>query len=147
MLPVLRTNFPFSITGSAFNRLDSLFDRFFQDDTDGRHSAREWGSVPVSIWQDEDKLFVEAELPGVSESDVDITVHSGVLTIRANRPQEQGRAYLYNGRTYGRFERAVILPESIDSDHVEAILKNGVLLVTLPKHPEARPKKVTLTTS
>ena len=148
MLPVIRTSFPFSpLAGSTFNRLDSLFDRYFANDKDGESSFWGWGSVPLSIWQDETNLYVEAELPGVAESEVDITVQNDVLTIRGERQQEEGRKYLYNGRTFGRFERAVVLPDRIDSDQVEATLQNGVLRVTLTKHPEARPKKVTLKTS
>jgi len=148
MLPVLRTTFPFSpLAGTTFNRLDSLFDRFFGEEGDGHRVNWGFGSLPVSIWQDESNLYVEVELPGVTDKDVEITVHSGVLTIRANRPEEEGRAYLYNGRTFGRFERSVVLPEAIDSDHVEATLNSGVLRVALPKHAEARPKKITLKTS
>jgi HSP20 family protein len=148
MFPVLRTSFPFSpLASSTSNRLDSLFDHFFGDEGNGFRPSGGLSSVPVSIWQDDNHLHVEAELPGVSENDVEITVHNGVLTIGADRPQQEGRPYLYNGRTFGRFERAVVLPEAVDTDHVEATLKSGVLHIALPKHPEARPKKITLKTS
>jgi HSP20 family protein len=145
MLPVLRSSFPFSpFAASSFDRLDSLFDRFFAENGDGRRAGWDFGSVPVSIWQDENRLYVEVELPGVTDKDVEITVHSGVLNIRAERQGEEGRAYLYNSRSFGRFEKSIVLPEAIDSDHVEATLNNGVLRVALPKHAEARPKKINL---
>jgi HSP20 family protein len=149
MLPMLRTNLPFSPLGATgMNRLDTLFDRFFGDDFErpfGRNWT--WSSVPVSMWQDENNIFVEAELPGVEEKDVDVTINNGILTIKAERHDQEGRGYLYNGRTFGRFERAVVLPESVDSDHVEASLAHGVLRVVLPKHPDARPKKIALKTA
>jgi HSP20 family protein len=145
---MLRGSFPFSpLGGATFNRLDSLFDRFFGEDGDGQRQSWSWGSVPVSIWQDDNHLYVEAELPGVAEKDVEITVHNGVLTIRADRHQAEGRAYLYNGRSFGRFEKAVVLPDALDSENVEAALNGGVLRVTLSKRPEARPKKITLKSS
>ena len=83
-------------------------------------AAPSTGNFAVSVWGDENHLHVEAELPGVSEKDVEITVHDGVLTIRADRRPEEGRAYLYNSRAFGSFERAIVLPEAVDADKVEA---------------------------
>jgi HSP20 family protein len=90
---------------------------------------------------------VEAELPGVADKDVEITVQNGILTVRANRRAKEGQTYLYNGRAFGQVEKSVVLPEAIDSEKVEATLQGGVLVVTLPKHAEARPRKITLKTS
>jgi HSP20 family protein len=145
MLPVRHAKFAVSpLATFPYSRFDSLFDQFFGTNGEGLRPA--WGSdsLPWSIWQDENHIYVEAELPGVSEKDLEITVHKGVLTIKGERSAEEGRVYLYNGRSFGRFERAVTLPENVDSDQVEATLTNGVLRVVLPKHPEARPKKITL---
>ena len=103
--------------------------------------------MPVSVWQDENNLYVEAELPGVADKDVEITVQNGILTIRASRAPEEGRTYLYNGRTFGRVEKSLVLPEAIDSEKVEATLTGGVLSVRLPKREEARPKRITLKNS
>lgn len=144
MYPTFRTTVPaFPVSGATLNRLDTLFDRFFST---GGESGSEWTAkrMPVSVWQDDNTLFVEAELPGVLEKDLEITVNDGVLTLKAESRDEEGRAYLYNGRTFGHWERAIKLPESIDAEHVEATLTNGVLRVVLPKHPAARPKKITL---
>jgi HSP20 family protein len=144
MLPLLRTAFPFPATSSLFDRNDALFSRFFGTDGEGLRPNWTHGIAPVSVWQDDNNIYVEAELPGVAEKDVDITVDSGVLTIKAERHDEEGRVYLFNGRSFGRFERAVTLPEHIDSEHVEATLSGGVLRVVLPKHQSARPRKITL---
>jgi HSP20 family protein len=146
MLPVLRGNSNLSpFAGTAFNRLDSLFDRFFNElgEPMGR-AVGTFSHMPVSIWADEDHLYVEAEVPGLSEKDVEITVHGDVLSIKAVRPEPQDRKYVYNGRLFGHFERALVLPEAVDTEQIEATVVNGVLQMTLPKKAEARPRKITI---
>jgi len=96
------------------------------------------------MWQDENNLYIEAEMPGVLEKDLEVTVHGDVLSIKAQRHEPEGRKYLYNGRIFGRFERALALPESVDTDAVEATIEGGVLYLRLPKKAEARPKKITV---
>jgi HSP20 family protein len=148
MFPMVRTRFPFApLASTAFNRSDSLFDRFFGDDGEGLQPSWVPSRLPLAMWQDDDKFYVEAEIPGVTDQDVEIKVHNGVLTIKAERRPEDGRSYLYNGRLFGRFEQAVLLPEIVDSEKVEATLNRGVLHLTLPKHPAARTKKITLRSS
>jgi HSP20 family protein len=149
MLPVLRN----TVAGmtpwmTPANRLERLFDRFFDDSFFNFGVTPEWGAgVPVALWQDEDHVYLEAELPGLTDQDVDVTVHNGMLFIRGERKPEEGRQYLYNGRAWGRFERVITLPEAVDADNVQAELANGILRVALPKSPEAKPKKITLKTS
>jgi HSP20 family protein len=146
MLPMIRNNFalaPFA-SGPA-NRLDTFFDRVFGED--GGFQARAWAGAPVAVWEDEDHVWIEAELPGVAEGDLDITVHNGMLFIRGERRPAEGRRYLYNGRAFGRFERVVTLPEAVNTEGVQAELKDGVLVIGLPKSPEAKPRKIELKTS
>jgi HSP20 family protein len=148
MLPVLRNNLSMTPwTATPINRIERLFDRFFDDGFAGWAPGAEWTGVPVSMWQDDEHLYVEAELPGMTEQDVDVTVHNGILFIRGERKPAEGRQYLYDGRTYGRFERAITLPEAVDADAVQAELTCGVLRLVLPKRPEAKPKKIALKTS
>jgi len=143
MLPVIRINpAPASVGFSPINRLDSVFDRVFGDD--GALLGQDWSWAPVAMWQDDDSFFVEAEMPGLSEDEVELTVHNDVLTIRGERKREEGRTYLYNGRSYGRFERTITLPEPVNSNEVRATLNNGVLQVALPKSPEAKPKRIAI---
>jgi HSP20 family protein len=145
MLPVLRNHFvPSPFVGGPVNRLDSWFDRVFGED--GDFLNRTWSGAPVAMWEDDDRISIEAELPGVAEEDIEVTVHNGMLFIRGERKPEEGRRYLYNGRTYGRFERVVSLPEAVNTDDVQATLSNGVLRIDLPKSPEAKPKRITLKT-
>jgi HSP20 family protein len=83
----------------------------------------------------------------MTEQDVEVTIHKGVLSIRGERKVEEGRRYLYNGRTWGRFERAITLPEEVNTAEVQAELSQGVLRVALPKSPETKPRKITLRSS
>jgi HSP20 family protein len=146
MLPVLRNNSALvPVATGPIGRMDSLFDRFFGDD--GGLMGQAWSWAPVAMWEDDDHIYIEAELPGVSDADVDVTVHHGMLFIRGERKPEEGRRYLYNGRSYGRFERVLTLPAAVKTDDVQATLSNGVLCINLPKSPEARPKKIALKTS
>lgn len=147
MVPMLRTSVPFSPLGSSYNRLDSLFDQFFGEDGESARAGWTRSGAPVSMWHDDDNVYVETELPGVDEKDVEATIHDGVLLIKAARQPVEGRTYLYNSRSFGRFERAIVLPELVDSDRVEASLSAGVLRLVMPKHPASRPRKITLKSS
>jgi HSP20 family protein len=149
MLPVLRSNLPVSpFAGAPFGRMDSFFDRFFGSEGNGPGAQTwTWSHMPVAMWADEENLYLEVEAPGVAEQDVEITVHGDILSIKVQRPEVEGRKYLYNGRIFGRFERDVVLPEAVDTDQIEATLANGLLYVQLPKTPESRPKKISVKTS
>jgi HSP20 family protein len=129
------------------NRLEGLFDRLFDENVFGFGTRVDGTTVPISLWQDDDHVYVEADLPGMSDQDVEVTVHKGVLFIRGERKVEEGRRYLYNGRTWGRFERAITLPDEVNAAEVQAELSRGVLRVSLPKSPETKPRKITLRTS
>jgi HSP20 family protein len=145
MFPVLRSSLtPAPFMASPINRLDSLFDRVFGD---GGFLSQAWPTLPLAMWEDDDHIYIEADVPGVSENDVEVTFQNGMLFIRGERRPQEGRRYLYNGQSFGRFERVVSLPEAVNTDEVEATLTNGLLCIALPKSPEARPKKITLKTS
>jgi HSP20 family protein len=143
MLQVLRNGLPLSaLTGAPFNRLESVFDRVFGED--GAFTAQVSAGVPLALWQDDDHVYVEIEMPGVEEKDVELTLHQGTLFIRGECRPEEGRKYLFNNRSYGRFERTIRLPQGIDPENVQAKLTSGLLQVAIPKRPEAKPKKITL---
>ena len=146
MLPAFRDNLAFAPGATGpFNRPDSLFENFFGND--GGFMTQAWSKAPVAMWEDDDHLHVEADLPGVAEKDLDITVHNGMLFIRGERKPEEGHRYFYNGRSFGRFERVISLPEAVNADEVQATLSDGVLRIDLPKSPEARPRRIALKTS
>ncbi len=146
MFPVLRSSLtPAPFMANPINRLASLFDSVFGDD--GGFLSQASPTLPLAMWEDDDHIYIEAEVPGVSENNVEVTFQNGMLFIRGERRPQEGRRYLYNGQSFGRFERVVSLPEAVNTDEVEATLTNGLLCIALPKSPEARPKKITLKTS
>jgi HSP20 family protein len=118
--------------------MDTLFDQFFGN---GR-TAQAW-YAPASLWEDEERFHIELEVPGVEHDGVDLTFEKGVLKITAERkPSDEKRKYWHQERRYGRVERFVSLPESVDPESIEAELRSGVLHVTLAKKPESQPKKI-----
>jgi HSP20 family protein len=147
MLPAIRNNLVMTPWTTPINRLEGLFDRFFDDSVFGFNFRTDEPGVPVSLWQDEDHIYVEADLPGMTDADVEVTVHRGVLYIRGERKPEPNRQYLYDGRTWGRFERAITLPDEVDTEAVQAELTQGVLRVSMPKRPETKPRKIALKSS
>jgi HSP20 family protein len=106
----------------------------------------EVAGFPLNIWQDENAIYVEGDLPGVDRATLDVTVTGGdQLTIKAQRPAPQvveGVTWLRHERPTGTFGRALTLPFPVDSEKVEATYNNGVLKVTLPKIQAVRPRTV-----
>ena len=94
-----------------------------------------------------DKLVVRADLPGIAEKDLDISVHNGVLSISGHRAAEErkeGESYYVYERQYGSFSRSFALPDTADPEKVDARLENGVLNLTIGKKVEAKPRKIEL---
>ena len=122
------------------NRLfDSTFPRRFEN------SAITTWAPAVDIYETENELVVKADLPDVSEKDLDVRVENNTLTVRGERKFEkkvQEENYLRVDRTYGAFSRSFSLPNTINSEAIKAEYKNGVLTVTLPKRAESKPKRV-----
>jgi len=100
----------------------------------------------LNAWEDNDCVFVEAELPGVAMEDIEINVVGGELAIKGTRkPRENGNGnvtYHRRERMTGDFSRFLTLPDMIDADKVEAVLKNGVLSIKLPKAEAAKPRRI-----
>lgn len=100
----------------------------------GRQSAI-WPNLEVS--ETDNEVRVTAEMPGLAEKDVDLTVENGVLCLRGERKSEvEDKERGYSERFFGRFERRVALPTGVDEDKANARFDNGVLTVTIPKSPE-----------
>lgn len=94
-----------------------------------------------------DGYVFKADLPGIDEKDIDISLTGNRLVVSGKRESEERkedeRFYAYEC-AYGSFTRAFTLPEGVDADHVSADMTNGVLTLTIPKRPEAQPKKISL---
>jgi len=99
------------------------------------------------VKETKDVYVFKADLPGVKDEDVDISLSGNLLTISGRKEEEhreEGEQYHATERTYGSFSRSFSLPDSVDSQHVTAEMKNGVLRVNVPKRPEAQPKKIAI---
>ena len=132
------------------NRLSNLFPASaaefdsFVDQIFGSGGSRQYTwRLPVAIRETEDRLHVEADAPGVALEDVDITFDKGNLLISLERkaPEVEGKLW-HNERGFGKVARSFTLPETADPDSIEATLSNGVLHVTIGKHPEAQPRRI-----
>ena len=98
----------------------------------------------INVWESGDELYAEAEVPGLTSEHVDISVVGNELTIRGERPEteQEGAAFHRRERGIGPFTRVLRLPVDVDADKVQASLKDGVLLITLPKSEAAKPRKI-----
>jgi HSP20 family protein len=98
-------------------------------------------TVPeLDVRENANAIVVEAELPGVDEKDVTVTLANGILTIKGEKKhekEEKGENYHLTERSFGSFERAIRLPDTVDEAKVEAKFEKGVLKVTAAKKPEA----------
>jgi HSP20 family protein len=105
---------------------------------------------PLNLWEDENNLYVEAELPELELSDLDIVVNGdNQLSIQGERrqPKQEDGMWHRQERRHGSFSRMGELPQYVDSDKVTAELKYGVLTITLPKRKEAKARRVEVTAS
>lgn len=110
--------------------------------------TRPLGFPALNIWEDGQSLMAEAEVPGLTMDDLEVFVVGNELTIKGNRkpPAESKATYHRQERGVGEFTRVVTLPVEVDPDKVEATLRNGVLLISMPKAEQARARKITVRT-
>ncbi len=106
------------------------------------------GFAPAfDVKETKDAYVFKADLPGLKEDDVELSLTGNRLTVSGQREEERreenDRFYTFE-RSHGTFSRSFTLPPGIDPDHVRAELKNGVLGVVIPKKPEIQPKKIEL---
>lgn len=122
--------------------VDSLLNHFFTGPVSGGANRAAW-AAPASLWEADERLHVELDVPGVEQDKVEVTVENGQLSITVERTAgENPPNYLYNERRYGRVTRSLDLPDTVDPESVEAELKNGVLHVSVAKRPETQPRKI-----
>jgi len=131
------------ITNRLFDHMDRLFGPLGFDGPD--LAPPDPAYPPLSVWEDEDALYVEAEIPGVKLEDIGVSVADGdQLTLAGERnPMAPDRAaYLHQERGYGEFDRTITLPTAVDPDAVEAKYAAGVLTVTLRKSEALKPRRI-----
>lgn len=139
---------PFRNLASLYSRLDRLFDGSLRGLQGGQREEALEGAAwapAVDILDKENEIVLRADLPGIDPKDVDIQGQNGTLTLRGEQKFESDVKednFRRIERVYGTFVRSFSLPQSVDSEKVGAEYTNGVLEVTLPKRPEAKPKQI-----
>jgi HSP20 family protein len=125
--------------------IDRVFDAFFGQTETGRR----W--VPaVDLVEAEDHFVLKADLPGLTESDVNIEVQDGTLTISGERKAEHERderGWYRIERSFGSFSRSLTLPDGVDADRIAASFEHGVLEVRIPKPEERKPRRIEISGS
>ena len=130
-------------------RLQRDMNRLFDDFS--RSGGRTAPSYPaINVWTNEEGAVVTAELPGLSPDDLDIAVVGDILTLTGERkaaelPEEA--KYHRRERSFGKFSRSFQLPFNVEVDKVEAVFKNGILHLSLPRAEVEKPKKITVKTA
>jgi HSP20 family protein len=125
------------------DEMERMFERFEHGWQRLPALTRPTGAMTVpelDVRENADAVVVEAELPGVDEKDVTVTLANGILTIKGEKKhemEEKGENYHLTERSFGSFERAIRLPDTVDDAKIEAQFDKGVLKVTAAKKPEA----------
>ncbi|HEV2299685.1 MAG TPA: Hsp20/alpha crystallin family protein [Candidatus Acidoferrales bacterium] len=139
---------PFWNLSTLQEQVNRLFESNFP--SRGSESTLTAWAPAVDAHETEDELVIKADLPDVSEKDLDIRLENNILTIHGERKFEQKvkeENYLRMERAYGSFSRSFSLPNSVNTEAIKAEYKNGVLNITLPKRAESKPKQVKIAVS
>jgi HSP20 family protein len=105
-----------------------------------------WGPA-LEIGEHDDKYTIKAELPGMKQEEIEVSVLDHTLSIKGEKKHKEEvkkNGYHYSEVSYGTFYRSVTLPADVTTDKIEANYEDGVLVVNVPRTPEAKPKKVTV---
>jgi HSP20 family protein len=156
MLPTIRSRFAtpslFESSLEPWSDLRREIDRLFDSvvgspaSSNGLTGMQTW-MPPMDVEDHDDLLRLSFEIPGVNPDNVNVTVENGVLTVSGEKKFERKSGDEKSGpysveRRYGRFERSLALPQSVDTDKVSAHYENGVLTLELPKTAESRKRKI-----
>jgi HSP20 family protein len=124
--------------------MNRVFDAFFGTRHGNGGATRRW--VPaIDVVEDGEQLVLRADLPGMTEDDIEVEVKDGVLTVSGERKTEEKKedeGYFRVERAFGHFSRSLTLPEGVAADKVTANFDNGVLEVRIPKPEERKPHRI-----
>ena len=130
--------------------MDSLFDNFFRGFDLEPFVVRTGAFHPkVDVVEDDKEIRISAELPGMDEKDIDVSLQNDMITVKGEKKEEKedkGKDFYRIERSFGSFSRSLPLPKEVDTDKVEAKFSKGVLYITLPKTAKAvaETKKITV---
>ena len=123
-------------------QLQSQMNRMFET---GSRSSRDGNWPPVNLWMGDDSVVVTAEMPGVAQDDIELTVRENTLIIASTRNpanDDEDAAWNRRERPSGQFSRSIRLPLRVDPDKVEARAKNGILEIEMGRPDAERPRKI-----
>jgi len=131
--------------GSLRSQMDDLFEGFFHglDRPLSFFTERAWPAIDVA--EKDDAVLVRAEVPGCTPEDIEISVYGNTLTLSGEKKEsheDKHDGYYHLESTYGSFRREIPMPAEVDPDKIEAVVKDGVLSVTLPKAEKSKAVKV-----
>jgi HSP20 family protein len=128
--------------------IDRMWDRMVQSFLDD--GVVGWNAPAVDVRETEDTYFLEMDLPGRTEKDLEVEVKDGVLTISSRteeKKEENKNGYVLRERKQAAFCRSFRLPEGVDAAKIHGAFKDGVLEVSVPKAPEAKPRRIEIATN
>ena len=139
---------PFRELENIEQHFEDVFDRSWLPAVWRRIPSLEMGWAPaVEVFEKEGKFVVKAELPGIKEEDMDISVVDNTLTIKGEKKTEsevKEEDYYCCECSYGSFSRSIALPSNVDAKKIAASYEDGVLGISLPKASEVKPKKISI---
>ena len=144
-VPSLSTWDPFAEMADLRRMTDQVFGEFFGRTPSGMASTEGLWSPLVDIHETKEGLQLKAELPGVKQEDIQVSIEGDTLTLKGERKREtevKEDQYYRIERSYGKFQRTVLLPSVVDAGQVKASYRDGVLEIQLPKKEEAKPKEI-----
>jgi len=127
------------------NRMNSLFQDFSRNNGENEQITAAGFVPPVDIYEDEHKLVLKLEIPGIRQEDLDVRMENTTLSIKGERSfQSEGKEENFHRveRRYGSFYRAFTVPNTIDQESIKADYDAGVLRLELQKRPETKPKQI-----
>jgi len=136
---------PFRELSSLQTEMNRLFNAAFDTSGPGNGgAARRWAPA-MDLLETDDHFVLRADLPGMTESDVNIELEDNVLTVSGERKaehEEKREGFYRVERAFGRFSRSLTLPKGVDADAVTAGFENGVLEVRVPKPEQRKPRRI-----
>jgi HSP20 family protein len=144
-VPSLNTWDPFSEMADLRRMTDQVFGEFFGRTPSSMASTEGLWSPKVDIHESKDGIRLTAELPGVNQEDIHVSIEGDSLTLhgeRKNQTEVKEDQYYRIERSYGKFLRTILLPSVVDASQVKATYRDGVLEIQLPKKAEAQPKEI-----
>jgi HSP20 family protein len=141
-MPITRWD-PFRDVIALQNRVNSIF-RDFNENGDAPSTTASF-TPAVDVYEDPQKVVLKLEVPGIDEKDLDVRVENHTLTVKGERKfekEEKEENFHRIERRYGSFYRAFTLPQTVDTENVQANYNAGVLKLELKKKAEAQPKQI-----